>query len=184
MVSSNASSRSREGFGRPSDREDIVYRDRGQLGLIYGAFTREEPSPAPDVVCGIFRVQERDQFEVRSVIEGYQGVTRQPVGMLAAWGHCETETFVVGGGQVQVADEYHQMVQPGQHNKPIRNCQTSDAKSFLSTRETVAVQDTGRVSYIRHASTVKGPSWSHDTGVDPSRRPMVPAHCSDGESLP
>src|SRR5215211_3262113 len=33
MVSSNASSRSREGFGRPSDREDIVYRDRGQLGL-------------------------------------------------------------------------------------------------------------------------------------------------------
>jgi hypothetical protein len=23
----------REGFRRPSDREDIVYRDRGQLGL-------------------------------------------------------------------------------------------------------------------------------------------------------
>src|SRR5215218_1103554 len=33
MVSSNVSSRSREGFRRPSDREDIVYRDRGQLGL-------------------------------------------------------------------------------------------------------------------------------------------------------
>src|SRR5215216_6217278 len=35
MVSSKVSSRSREreGFRRPSDREDIVYRDRGQLGL-------------------------------------------------------------------------------------------------------------------------------------------------------
>jgi hypothetical protein len=33
MVLSNVSSRSREGFRRPSDREDIVYRDRGQLGL-------------------------------------------------------------------------------------------------------------------------------------------------------
>src|SRR5215211_4701341 len=33
MVSSIVSSRSREGFRRPSDREDIVYRDRGQLGL-------------------------------------------------------------------------------------------------------------------------------------------------------
>jgi hypothetical protein len=33
MVSSNVSSRSREGFRRPSDREDIVYLDRGQLGL-------------------------------------------------------------------------------------------------------------------------------------------------------
>jgi hypothetical protein len=30
---SKVSSRSREGFRRPSDREDIVYRDRGQLGL-------------------------------------------------------------------------------------------------------------------------------------------------------
>src|SRR5918995_1635657 len=33
MVSSIVSSRSREGFRRPSDREDIVYRDRRQLGL-------------------------------------------------------------------------------------------------------------------------------------------------------
>jgi hypothetical protein len=34
MVSSKVSSRfSREGFRRPSDREDIVYQDRGQLGL-------------------------------------------------------------------------------------------------------------------------------------------------------
>src|SRR5215216_1192619 len=36
MVSSKVSSRSREreGFRRPSDREDIDYRGRGQLGLI------------------------------------------------------------------------------------------------------------------------------------------------------
>src|SRR5919112_2492636 len=33
MVSSIVSSRSREGFRRPSDREDIDYRVRGQLGL-------------------------------------------------------------------------------------------------------------------------------------------------------
>jgi hypothetical protein len=33
MVSSMMSSRFGEGFRRPSDREDIVYRDRGQLGL-------------------------------------------------------------------------------------------------------------------------------------------------------
>src|SRR5215208_1247469 len=33
MVSSIVSSRSREGFRRPSDREDIDYRLRGQLGL-------------------------------------------------------------------------------------------------------------------------------------------------------
>ncbi len=33
MVSSKVSSRSREGFRRLSDREDIVYRYRGQLGL-------------------------------------------------------------------------------------------------------------------------------------------------------
>jgi NhaP-type Na+/H+ or K+/H+ antiporter len=36
-VSSISSSRSREGFRRPSDREDIVYQDRGQLGFLgYG----------------------------------------------------------------------------------------------------------------------------------------------------
>jgi hypothetical protein len=34
MVSSIVSSRSREGFRRPSDQEDIVNRDRGQLGLL------------------------------------------------------------------------------------------------------------------------------------------------------
>src|SRR5215216_3601637 len=36
MVSSKVSSRSREreGFRRPSDREDIDYRGRGQLGLL------------------------------------------------------------------------------------------------------------------------------------------------------
>src|SRR5215203_1929809 len=34
MVSSMMSSRLGEGFRRPSDREDIVYRDRGQLGLL------------------------------------------------------------------------------------------------------------------------------------------------------
>src|SRR5215216_930502 len=33
MVSSMMSSRFGEGFRRPSDREDIVYWDRGQLGL-------------------------------------------------------------------------------------------------------------------------------------------------------
>ena len=33
MVSSIVSSRFGEGFRRPSDREDIVYLDRGQLGL-------------------------------------------------------------------------------------------------------------------------------------------------------
>jgi DNA-binding NarL/FixJ family response regulator len=33
MVSSMMSSRFGEGFRRPSDREDIGYRDRGQLGL-------------------------------------------------------------------------------------------------------------------------------------------------------
>src|SRR5215212_1373137 len=33
MVSSMMSSRFGEGFRQPSDREDIVYRDRGQLGL-------------------------------------------------------------------------------------------------------------------------------------------------------
>jgi hypothetical protein len=32
------SSRSREGFRRPSDREDILYRDRGQLGLFITTF--------------------------------------------------------------------------------------------------------------------------------------------------
>src|SRR5947209_13784259 len=35
MVSSISSSRFyREGFRRPSDREDIAYQDRGQLGLL------------------------------------------------------------------------------------------------------------------------------------------------------
>src|SRR5215211_7800027 len=34
MVSSIVSSRFGEGFRRPSDREDIVYLDRGQLGLL------------------------------------------------------------------------------------------------------------------------------------------------------
>src|SRR5215208_6633898 len=34
MVSSMMSSRFGEGFRQPSDREDIVYRDRGQLGLL------------------------------------------------------------------------------------------------------------------------------------------------------
>jgi hypothetical protein len=37
--------------------------------------------------------------------------------VLAACGHRETEWFVVGDGRIQVADEYHQMVQPGQHRK-------------------------------------------------------------------
>jgi hypothetical protein len=38
MVSSIVSSRSREGFRRPSDREDIDYRLRGQLGLFITPF--------------------------------------------------------------------------------------------------------------------------------------------------
>src|SRR5215210_3942050 len=38
MVSSMMSSRFGEGFRRPSDREDIVYRDRGQLGLPRGIY--------------------------------------------------------------------------------------------------------------------------------------------------
>jgi hypothetical protein len=59
------------------------------------------------------------------------------------------------------------MVRPGRytmkiHNRAttknptanIRNCQISDAKTFLSTLVTVAVQDTERVSYIRYASIV------------------------------
>src|SRR5919107_2529026 len=40
MVSSMMSSRSGEGFRRPSDREDIVYLSRGQLGL-------HSPAPIP-----------------------------------------------------------------------------------------------------------------------------------------
>ena len=43
MVSSMMSSRFGEGFRQPSDREDIVYRDRGQLGLEY-ALSGEEPT--------------------------------------------------------------------------------------------------------------------------------------------
>src|SRR5215210_1420578 len=57
MVSSISSSRSREGFRRPSDREDILYRDRGQLGLPLGSATvrraltpnRKEDRPTMDV---------------------------------------------------------------------------------------------------------------------------------------
>src|SRR5215211_6287423 len=40
MVSSMMSSRFGEGFRQPSDREDIVYRDRGQLGLLRDATNR------------------------------------------------------------------------------------------------------------------------------------------------
>src|ERR687886_1717099 len=44
MVSSVSSSRSsREGFRRPSDREDIVYQDRGQLGLSTTDLSTEAP---------------------------------------------------------------------------------------------------------------------------------------------
>src|SRR5215208_4322768 len=47
MVSSIVSSRSREGFRRPSDREDIDYRVRGQLGLHRGrALYRRTPDQA------------------------------------------------------------------------------------------------------------------------------------------
>src|SRR5215204_911284 len=43
MVSSLVSSRFGEGFRRPSDREDIVYLDRGQLGLTKEMTMRPRP---------------------------------------------------------------------------------------------------------------------------------------------
>jgi hypothetical protein len=38
--------------------------------------------------------------------------------VLAAQGDRETETFVVADGAVEVADEYHQVIQAGQHVTP------------------------------------------------------------------
>jgi len=56
----------------------------GGHAVVYEALARQEPSPAPDVIPGIFRVQERDQLEVRSIPEGYKRVARQAVGVLTA----------------------------------------------------------------------------------------------------
>src|SRR5215210_356400 len=55
MVLSKVSSRfSREGFRRPSDREDIVYQDRAQLGL-----GNEPPlALAPAVAQGLGRFSQ------------------------------------------------------------------------------------------------------------------------------
>src|SRR5215210_3413129 len=59
MVSSIVSSRFGEGFRRPSDREDIVYLDRGQLGLARSGrrltLPRSRPSapPCPPPLRGV-----------------------------------------------------------------------------------------------------------------------------------
>ena len=90
----------------------------GGHAVICQAFTREEPSPAPDVVRGTFpgsgKRQVRSRIHHRMVSGRY---ALNPVGVLAARGHRETETFVVGGGQIQVANENNHMVQPGQHSR-------------------------------------------------------------------
>ena len=49
MVSSTVSSRSREGFRRPSDREDIVYPDRGQLGLPSTLYAGKSPAATKSI---------------------------------------------------------------------------------------------------------------------------------------
>jgi len=59
------------------------------------------------------RVQERDQLEVRPVVERYQGVARQAIGVLAAERNRESEAFIICRGQIEVIDEYHQVVQTG-----------------------------------------------------------------------
>ena len=70
-----------------------VVRGRAE---IYKALTRNELSPSPDVVRGIFGVDERDQLEVGSILEWYEGVACQAVGVLTTRRHRETQSFVIG----------------------------------------------------------------------------------------
>src|SRR5215210_3096051 len=74
---------------------------------------RVSPLQRRDVVCEVLRVQERDQLEVRPVVERYQGVARQAIGVLAAERNRESEAFIICRGQIEVIDEYHQVVQTG-----------------------------------------------------------------------
>ena len=54
----------------------------GGRAVIDQTFLRVEPPPAPDVVRGVFGIEEGYELEVGSVLERYERVTRQAVGVL------------------------------------------------------------------------------------------------------
>src|SRR5215210_6433461 len=73
MVSSIVSSRSREGFRRPSDREDIDYRVRGQLGL---SIARRERSWTPHHPCHTVMGREKGVGPLDTVSDNFVRAAR------------------------------------------------------------------------------------------------------------